>query len=82
MTTLRVSPEMKLPPGSMAQKKLNAMHPIQAKERVRCAKVALELALWCKETYSDEPAQWVRCEQIFKDILKDNQAQITWYEGK
>ena len=52
------------------------------RERLRCAQHALDLALWCHEKYHDEPAQWIRCEQLLQSILKDNCARFEWFRAE
>ena len=68
-----------LPEKSRARRLLKPMTYSATKERLRCAQAALDMALWCHDKYPDEPAQWIRAEQLLKDILKDNAVRIEWW---
>ncbi len=67
-----------VPPKSKAARNLRRLSPAARRERLRCAGAVLELAKWCEQFHPDEPAQWLRLEQAFKDILVDNCARVDW----
>ena len=67
---------MKIPINSQAAKRLKKLNGTVRRERLRCARRAYELGMWVKDKYPDEPAQWIRVEQVYKDILMDNYAQF------
>ncbi len=71
-----------LPPKSQARKKLMRLSPDARNERLRCAQEALDTALWLYDKYKDSPEQWLRCEQVLGQILKDHQVWITWWQKK
>jgi truncated hemoglobin YjbI len=68
-----------LPRMSKARKELEGLDPKVRRERLRCANHALDLAVLCKKLYPEESSQWLRCESILMDILKDDSARIAWF---
>lgn len=60
-----------VPKNSKAAKNLRRLPPGARRERLRCAGWALFHAKLYQRLYPENPAQWIRCEAILRDILKD-----------
>lgn len=61
-----------LPKKSQAAIRLRQLDVSRRKERLRCAGEVFDVGRFSHEQYKDEPAQWIRCEQILRAILQDN----------
>ena len=71
-----------LPKKSEARRRLAILDLPRRRERLRCAQSALDVAMFCWERWPDEPAQWIRAEEILRGILVDYDARIQWFIEK
>ena len=69
-----------LPPKSRARRLLRKLSREARRERLRCAEAALTALQFDYLNYrEDEPGQWIRCEQILRGILRDDNANLAWF---
>lgn len=73
---------MKIPPKSKAAKLLAGLTKEARRERRRCALEAYILGQFCYLRWPDQPAQWIRCEELFKSILRDPLARFDFTNGE
>lgn len=71
-----------LPPKSRARRLLRKLSREARRERLRCADAVLVTGYFAKLTkeLDGEFEPYLRCESILRDILRDDNARLEWFD--